>query len=125
MANRPTMAFIKFDRFKFKSSRVTEFNMTRAVRRMDENIVEVAMLLMTSEFIPEDARVIADRHRDETVPHRQYKPWINEVRGASSEREKTQEGMTSSATCNDGDKTKIQQQWQGHHQVPRLQCSVE
>jgi hypothetical protein len=35
------MVSIKFDRFKFKSSRVTEFNMTRAVRRMDENIVEV------------------------------------------------------------------------------------
>ena len=41
MTNYPTMASIKFDRFKFKSSRRTEFNMTCAVRRMDEIIVEV------------------------------------------------------------------------------------
>jgi len=42
--------------------------------------------------------VIVDRQTDETVCHRQYVPFIEDERGASSEREKTQEGMTSSAT---------------------------
>jgi len=48
--------------------------------------------------------VIVDRQTDETVCHRQYVPFIEDEKGVSSEREKTQEGMTSFATHNDDDK---------------------
>ena len=48
--------------------------------------------------------VIVNRQPGKTVCHRQYVPFIEDEKGASSEREKTQEGMTSSATHNDGDK---------------------
>jgi len=65
MTNRPTMASITFDRFKFKSSRVTEFNMTRTVRRMDENSVKVAMLFTNLEFVPEDD-LVNSRHAKKT-----------------------------------------------------------
>ncbi len=48
MTTRPTTASIGFDllkiKFKFNLSKVTEFNVTRAVRTMDENSVKVVML---------------------------------------------------------------------------------
>ena len=80
--------------------------MTSTIKGMNENSVKVDMLSTTSEFVPEDALVIVDKQRDETVYHRQYVPFIEEVRGASPEREKTQEGMTSSATRTDDDENR-------------------
>ena len=48
MTTRLTTASIRFDmfkiKFKFNLSKVTEFNVTRAVRTMDENSMKVAML---------------------------------------------------------------------------------
>ncbi len=61
MTTRPAMAPITFDRFYFTSNRVTEFNMTRAVKGMDENNVMINMLSTTSEFELEAALVKLDR----------------------------------------------------------------
>ena len=69
MKNRPAMAPIKFDMFNFTSNRVTEFNMTRAVKGMNENNVKVTMLSMTSEFALEAALVRLDKQKGETVCH--------------------------------------------------------